>query len=42
MDGTKRIISEKMREHQYREGYARSLKEKRVEWDRENNAEQMW
>ena len=29
----RRIISEKLREHQYREGYARSLEGKRVEWD---------
>ena len=27
----RRIISEKLREHQYREGYARSLEGKRVE-----------
>ena len=36
----KRIRSEKLREHQYREGYARSLERKRVEWDGENNVEQ--
>ena len=27
------IRSKKLREHQYREGYARSLEEKGVEWD---------
>ena len=32
-------LSEKLREHQYREGYDRSLEGKRVEWDGENNAE---
>ena len=31
--------SEKLREHQYREGYTRSLGGKRVEWDGENNVE---
>ena len=33
--------SEKLREHQYREGYARSLEGKRVEWDEVSNVEQM-
>ena len=33
----RRIRSEKLREHLYKEGYARSLEGKRVEWDRENN-----
>ena len=42
VDGDLRIRSERLREHQYREGYARSLKGKRVEWDRENNIEHMW
>ena len=42
MDGARRIRSEKMREHQYREEYARSLEEKRVEWDGENNVDHMW
>ena len=27
----------KLREDQYREGYARSLERKRIEWDGENN-----
>ena len=34
--------SEKLREHQYREGYVRSLEGKRVEWDGENNFNHMW
>ena len=42
MDGARRIRSEKLREHQYREEYARSLGEKRVGWDGENNVEHMW
>ena len=41
VDGARRIGSEKLREHQYREGYARSLKLKRVEWYGENNVELM-
>ena len=36
MIGVRRIISEKMREHQYREGYVRSLKVKGVEWNGDN------
>ena len=31
-----------MREDQYREGYARSLEVKRVEWDGENSVKHMW
>ena len=42
MDGARRIRSEKLREHQYKQGYTRSLEGKRVEWDRENNVEYMW
>ena len=42
MAGARRIRSEKLRDHQYREGYAMSLEEKRVEWDGENNVEHMW
>ena len=42
MDGARGIRSEKLREHQYREGYARSLEVKRVEWDGENNVEHVW
>ena len=40
--GARRIRSEKLREHQYREGYARSLEGKEVEWDGGNNIEHMW
>ena len=40
MDGA-RIRSEKLREHQCREEYAKSLIGKRVEWDGENNVEHM-
>ena len=36
------IRNEKMREHQYREGYARSLEEKGVEWDGDDNGKHMW
>ena len=38
----RRIRSEKLREYQYREGYSRSFEDKGVEWDRDNNVEQMW
>ena len=41
MVGAKRIRSEKLREHQYREGYARSLDGNGVEWDGDNNADQL-
>ena len=37
-----RVRSKKLREHQYREGYARSLKGKGVEWDGDNNVEHIW
>ena len=40
--GARRIRNEKMREHRYREGYARSFEGKGVEWDGENNVEHMW
>ena len=40
--GARRIRSEKLREHQYREGYVKSLEEKRVEWGGDNNAERLW
>ena len=33
----RRIRSEKLREHQHREGYGRSLEGKGVEWDEENS-----
>ena len=35
--GARRIRSEKLREHQYRERYVRSLGGKRVEWEGDNN-----
>ena len=38
----RRIRSEKLREHQYRKGYARSLEGKGVEWDGYDNVEHMW
>ena len=40
--GARRIKSEKLREHLYRERYIRSLEGKGVEWDAENNVEHMW
>ena len=40
--GTRRIRSEKLREHHHREGYVRSLEGKGVEWDGYNNVEHMW
>ena len=40
--GARRIRSEKLREHQYRERYIRSLEGKGVEWDGDNNVEHMW
>ena len=40
--GARRIRSEKQMEHQYREGYARSLGGKGVEWDVDNNVDHMW
>ena len=39
--GAGRSRSEKLREHQYIEGYARSLEVKGVEWDGNNNVEHM-
>ena len=39
--GARRIISEKLREHQYN-GYERSLEGKELEWDGDNNVEYMW
>ena len=38
----RRIRTWKMSKHQYREGYARSLEGKGVEWDRDNEVEHMW
>ena len=40
--GAWRIKSEKLREHQCREGCARSLEGKGVEWNGDNNVEHMW
>ena len=42
MAGVRRTKSEKPREHQYREGYARSPEGKREEWGGENIVEHMW
>ena len=42
MVGAVRIKSEKLREHHYREGYARSLEKKGVEFEGDNNVEHMW
>ena len=42
MVGARRITNKKLREHQYREGYAKSLDGKGVEWDGENNVENIW
>ena len=36
------IRSEKPREHQYREGYARSFKGKGLEWNADNNVDNIW
>ena len=41
MVGATRIRSEKLREYQYGEGYARSLEAKGVEWDGDN-VKHMW
>ena len=38
----RRFRSEELREHQYREGYTKSLEGKGVEWDEDNNVEYMW
>ena len=39
--GARRIRSKKLREHQYREGYARTLEGKGIEWDGDNNVKHM-
>ena len=41
MFGDRTIRGEKMRDHQYREGYARSLEGKRAEVDGDNNVKHM-
>ena len=42
MVGARNIRSKKLREDQYREGYAKSLEGKGVEWNGDNNVEHMW
>ena len=42
MNRARRIRDEKLREHRYREGYVRSLENKRVEWDGESNVKHIW
>ena len=42
VNGARRIRSEKLRELEYREGYARSLEGKRVQWDGDINVKYMW
>ena len=37
----RRIRSEKLRKYKFREGYVRSLEGKGVDWDRDNNVEQI-
>ena len=39
--GARRIRSKKPREHEYRDGYARSFERKGVECDRDNNVKHM-
>ena len=38
----RRVRREKLREHQYLEGYDRCMESKRVKWDEGGNVEQMW
>ena len=40
--GARKIRSKKLREHQYREEYFRSLEGKELECDGDNNVEDMW
>ena len=40
MDGAREVRSEKLREHQFIEGYAKSLESRKVEWDGKSNVEQ--
>ena len=40
--GARNIRSEKLREHQYREEYARTLEGKELEWDGDDNIKHMW
>ena len=39
--GARRIRSDKLRKHQYRERYTRSLERKGIEWDRDDNVKHM-
>ena len=41
-DGARRIRNEKLREYQYKEGYARYPEERRVEWDGDDNVKHVW
>ena len=40
--GARRIRSEKLKEYQYKEGYARFFERKELEWDGDDNFEHMW
>ena len=40
--GTRRTRSEKLSEYQYREGYARPLEGKGIDWDGDNHVTHMW
>ena len=42
MNGAMSIRNKKWKKHQCREGYARSLEGKRVEWGGENNIDYVW
>ena len=42
VNGVRRITSEKLREHQYTEGYFRCLENKRIEWDEQSKVDHMW
>ena len=42
MVGARRNRGKKLREHQHREEYARSLEGKGVEWDGDNNIKHRW
>ena len=42
MVGAIRIGREKLREHQFKEGYARSLEGKGLKWDGDDNVEHIW
>ena len=42
MNVTRNIISEKLRENQYKEVHSRCLKNKIAEWNEESNFENLW